>query len=212
MFLDEIGEMTAGLQAKLLRFLEEKIFKRVGGLADIRVDVRVIAATNRYLEKDVKAGAFREDLFYRLQVVRVVLPPLRERKGDVALLARFHIDRFNGEFRKHVHGLTPAAQERLEHYTWPGNVRELRNVTERAMLLADRELLEPQDFTSLTRSISPTQFILPPEGLNLEQVVRQLVVQALERANNNQAKAAELLGLNRDQVRYRTEKFGLREA
>ena len=211
-FLDEIGEMTVGLQAKLLRFLEEKTFKRVGGLTDIRVDVRVIAATNRDLEKEVKAGTFREDLFYRLQVMPVVLPSLRERKGDVALLARFYINRFNGEFRKHVRGLTPAAQELLEHYAWPGNVREMRNAIERAMLLADRELLEPQDFSTLTRTISPTQFKLPPEGVNLEEVERQLVVQALERANNNQTKAAELLGLNRDQVRYRMEKFGLRQA
>jgi DNA-binding NtrC family response regulator len=211
-FLDEIGEMTVGLQAKLLRFLEEKTFKRVGGLADIRVDVRVIAATNRDLEKEVKAGEFREDLFYRLQVMPVVLPSLRERKGDVALLARFYINRFNGEFRKHVRGMTPAAQELLEHYGWPGNVRELRNAIERAMLLADRDHLEPQDFTTLTRTVSPTQFKLPPEGVNLEEVERQLVVQALERANNNQTKAAELLGLNRDQVRYRMEKFGLRQA
>ena len=163
-FLDEIGEMTVGLQAKLLRFLEEKTFKRVGGLADIRVDVRVIAATNRDLEKEVKAGTFREDLFYRLQVMPVVLPPLRERRGDVALLARFYITRFNGEFRKHVRGLSPAAQDLLEHYAWPGNVRELRNAIERAMLLADRELLEPQDFTTLTRTVSAAHFKLPGRG------------------------------------------------
>jgi transcriptional regulator with PAS, ATPase and Fis domain len=210
-FLDEIGEMTMGLQAKLLRFLEEKTFKRVGGLSDIRVDVRVIAATNRDLEKEVAEGAFREDLFYRLQVMPVVLPSLRERRGDVALLARFYINRFNAEFRKHVRGLSPAAQELLEHYPWPGNVRELRNAIERAMLLADRELLEPHDFTTLTRTVSAAHFKLPPEGVNLEEVERQLVVQALERAGNNQTKAAELLGLNRDQVRYRMEKFGLRQ-
>jgi two-component system response regulator AtoC len=210
-FLDEIGEMTVGLQAKLLRFLEEKTFKRVGGLADIRVDVRVIAATNRDLEKEVKDGTFREDLFYRLQVMPVMLPSLRERRGDVALLARFYITRFNGEFRKHVRGLSPAAQELLDHYAWPGNVRELRNAIESAMLLNDRELLEPQDFTTLTRTVSAAHFKLPPEGVNLEDVERQLVVQALERANNNQTKAAELLGLNRDQVRYRMEKFGLRQ-
>jgi len=211
-FLDEIGEMTVGLQAKLLRFLEEKTFKRVGGLADIRVDVRVIAATNRDLEKEVQGGAFREDLFYRLQVMPVVLPSLRERRGDVALLARFYINRFNTEFRKHVRGLSGAAQDLLDQYTWPGNVRELRNAIERAMLLADRELLEPQDFTTLTRTVSAAAFKLPAEGVNLEEVERQLVVQALERANNNQTKAAELLGLNRDQVRYRMEKFGLRQA
>jgi len=210
-FLDEIGEMTVGLQSKLLRFLEEKTFKRVGGLADIRVDVRVIAATNRDLEKEVKAGTFREDLFYRLQVMPVVLPSVRERRGDVTLLARFYINRFNGEFRKHVRGLSTAAQELLDHYAWPGNVRELRNAIERAMLLADRELLEPQDFTTLTRTVSATHFKLPAEGVDLEEVERQLVVQALERANNNQTRAAELLGLNRDQVRYRMEKFGLRQ-
>jgi len=211
-FLDEIGEMTPGLQAKLLRFLEEKTFKRVGGLTDIRVDVRVIAATNRNLEEEVKAGKFREDLFYRLQVMPIVLPPLRERRGDVATLARFYLARFNAEFKKRVRGLTPAAQELLDHYTWPGNVRELRNAIERAMLLADVETLQPGDFTTLTRSVSPTQFALPAEGVDLEDVERQLVIQALERAGHNQTRAAELLGLNRDQVRYRMEKFGLRQA
>ncbi|MBI2186589.1 MAG: sigma-54-dependent Fis family transcriptional regulator [Acidobacteria bacterium] len=208
-FLDEIGEMTPGLQAKLLRFLEEKTFKRVGGLADIRVDVRVIAATNRDLEEEVKAGRFREDLFYRLQVMPLVLPPLRERRGDIPLLAAYYIDRFNREFRKRVRGLTPAAATLVEQYAWPGNVRELRNAIERAMLLNDREWLEPDDFTTLTRTVASTQFRLPPEGLNLEELERQLLVQALERAGGNQTQAAQLLGINRDQVRYRIEKFGL---
>jgi DNA-binding NtrC family response regulator len=208
-FLDEIGEMTPGLQAKLLRFLEEKTFKRVGGLTDIRVDVRVIAATNRNLEEEVKAGKFREDLFYRLQVMPVVLPPLRERRGDIPLLASYFIDRFNREFRKRVRGVTAAAATLLEQYQWPGNIRELRNAIERAMLLADHERLEPEDFTTLTRMVNPTAFKLPPEGLNLEEVERQLLVQALERAGGNQTQAAQLLGINRDQVRYRIEKFGL---
>jgi DNA-binding NtrC family response regulator len=207
-FLDEIGEMTPGLQAKLLRFLEEKTFKRVGGLTDVRVDVRVVAATNRDLEKEVKAGKFREDLFYRLQVMPIVLPPLRERRSDVLRLAHFYIDLFNREFRKKIRGLSPAAAALLEQYPWPGNVRELRNAIERAMLLADRSVLEPQDF-SLTRTVSPAEFSLPPEGVKLEDVERQLVVQALERAAGNQTQAAQLLGINRDQVRYRIEKFGL---
>src|SRR5919109_1285577 len=132
-FLDEIGEITAGLQSKLLRFLEEKTFKRVGGLADVRVDVRVIAATNRDLEQEVKSGKFREDLFYRLQVMPIHLPPLRERRGDVPLLAKYFIDRFNREFRKRVRGLAPAATEFLQQYGWPGNVREMKNAIERAM-------------------------------------------------------------------------------
>jgi DNA-binding NtrC family response regulator len=209
-FLDEIGEMTPGLQSKLLRFLEEKTFKRVGGLSDVRVDVRVIAATNRDLEEEVKTGKFREDLFYRLQVMPILLPPLRERRGDVPLLASYFIDRFNREFRKRVRGVSPAAAEVLQHYQWPGNIRELRNAIERAMLLIDQEWLEPDNFTTLTRTVTPTQFRLPPEGVNLEDVERQLLTQALERAGGNQTQAAQLLGINRDQVRYRLEKFGLK--
>jgi DNA-binding NtrC family response regulator len=208
-FLDEIGEMTPGLQSKLLRFLEEKTFKRVGGLNDIRVDVRVIAATNRNLEDEVKAGKFREDLFYRLQVMPIVLPSLRERRGDVLLLANFYINRYNSEFRKRVKGLTPEAQALLEQYRWPGNVRELRNAIERAMLLADKDRLGPDDFTTLSRSTQTATFRLPPDGVNLEEVERQLLVQALERCHGNQTRAGALLGINRDQVRYRIEKFGL---
>jgi two-component system response regulator AtoC len=211
-FLDEIGEMTPGLQSKLLRFLEEKTFKRVGGLADIRVDVRVIAATNRNLEEEVKTGKFREDLFYRLQVMPIVLPPLRERRGDVLLLANFYINRYNSEFRKRVKGLTPEAQAMLEQYRWPGNVRELRNAIERAMLLADKDRLGPDDFTTLSRTSLTATFRLPPEGVNLEEVERQLLVQALDRSRGNQTRAGMLLGINRDQVRYRIEKFGLTRA
>ena len=211
-FLDEIGEMTPALQAKLLRFLEEKTFKRVGGLSALRVDVRVIAATNRNLEDEVTAGKFREDLFYRLQVMPIALPPLRERRGDVPLLAGFFLDRFNREFRKRVRGLSAPANGVLEQYGWPGNVRELRNAIERAMLLIEGEWLEPEHFTTLTRSVAVTQFRLPPEGVNLDEVERQLLMQALERANGNQTQAAQLLGINRDQVRYRIEKFGLTKA
>ena len=208
-FLDEIGEMAAALQSKLLRFLEEKTFKRVGGLHDVRVDVRLIAATNRDLEDEVAHNRFREDLFYRLQVMPIRLPALRERKGDVRVLAAHFIDRFNREFRKRVQGLSPAAGDLLDSYGWPGNVRELRNAIERAMLLVDRDRLEPEDFTTLTRTVAATQFRLPAEGVNLEEVERQLLVQALDRAGGNQTQAAQLLGLNRDQVRYRIEKFGL---
>ena len=208
-FLDEIGEMTPGLQAKLLRFLEEKTFKRVGGLADIRVDVRVIAATNRNLEEEVSHGKFREDLFYRLQVMPIALPPLRERRGDIPLLASYYIDVFNREFKRHVRGLSAEATTMLEQYQWPGNIRELRNAIERAMLLVEHEWLQPGDFTTLTRSITPAEFKLPAEGISLDEVERQLLVQALERSGGNQTQAGQLLGINRDQVRYRIEKFGL---
>jgi len=208
-FLDEIGEMTPGLQAKLLRFLEEKTFKRIGGLADIKVDVRVVAATHRNLEDEVKAGKFREDLFYRLQVMPVMLPALRDRRGDIPLLVNYYIDRYNREFRKRVRGVSADALLLLEQYRWPGNVRELRNAIERAMLLADRDLLDVQDFTTLSRNAVEATFRLPPEGVNLDEVERQLLVQALERCGGNQTHAGQLLGINRDQVRYRIEKFGL---
>ena len=210
LFLDEIGEMTAGLQAKLLRFLEEKSFKRVGGLSDIHVDVRIVAATNRDLEEAVKAGTFREDLFYRLQVMSLPLPPLRDRPGDVMLLAAWYIERYNREFGKRVRGVTAEAQALLEQYRWPGNVRELRNAIERAMLLSDRDSLGPEAFPILARGTHAPTFRLPPGGLNLEELQRQLLVQALERAGGNQTQAGALLGINRDQVRYRIEKFGLR--
>jgi transcriptional regulator with PAS, ATPase and Fis domain len=208
-FLDEIGEMTPALQAKLLRFLEEKTFKRIGGLADIHVDVRVVAATHRNLEEQVAAGKFREDLFYRLQVMPVTLPALRERAGDIPLLVNYYIDRYNREFRKRVRGVSPDALALLEQYRWPGNVRELRNAIERAMLLADRDTLGVEQFSTLSRNAVAATFRLPPEGVNLEEVERQLVVQALERCGGNQTHAGALLGINRDQVRYRIEKFGL---
>ncbi len=209
-FLDEIGEMTPGLQAKLLRFLEEKTFRRVGGVADLRVDVRVVAATNRQLDAEVKAGRFREDLFYRLQVLPVTLPPLRERAGDVSLLAACFVDRYNPEFRKAVRGLTADALTVLEQYRWPGNVRELRNAVERAMLLTDGAWLTPEHFASvLPAATSAARFRLPADGVSLEDVERGLLVQALDRAHGNQTRAGQLLGINRDQVRYRIEKFGL---
>jgi DNA-binding NtrC family response regulator len=212
-YLDEIGDMTPALQAKLLRFLEEKAFKRVGGAEDIRVDVRVIAATNQDLEEAVRKGDFREDLYYRLNVLPVVMPPLRERTGDVDLLARHFLDTFNREFRKTVTGLSPDAIRLLESYPWPGNVRELKNAVERAVLLAEGDRLGPEDFLALgagtARLGTQAGFLLPPSGLDIHDVERSLVEQALERTGGNQTRAGDLLGLNRDQIRYRIEKFNL---
>jgi DNA-binding NtrC family response regulator len=210
-FLDEIGEMVPGLQAKLLRFLEEKTFKRVGGSVDIKVDVRVVAATNRNLQDEVKQGKFREDLFYRLNVLPIVLPPLRDRADDIPRLVAFYVDVYNTEFKKKITGVTPEAMQQIQRHPWPGNVRELRNAIERAMLLSDGPLLDASDFSAggavpmrLGESVE-----LPAGGLDLEQLERSLVVQALERTGWNQTKAAALLGLNRDQIRYRVEKFHL---
>ena len=209
-FLDEIGEMALALQAKLLRFLEEKTFKRVGGAEDVRVDVRVVAATNRNLEDDVRDGSFREDLFYRLNVLPIRLPPLRDRAEDVPVLARFFADGFNREFRKSVREIAPEAMEALQGYAWPGNVRELRNAVERAVLLGEDGRLTVDDFPlHAPRGSASAEVALPPGGTNLEAMERSLVAQALDRTGWNQTRAAALLGLNRDQIRYRIEKFGL---
>ena len=209
-FLDEIGEMVPGLQAKLLRFLEEKSFKRVGGAGDIHVDVRVVAATNRNLEEQVAKGAFRSDLYYRLNVLPIRLPSLREHPDDVPALVNFFVDTFNTEFKKRIGGVSPSALTMLKSYGWPGNVRELRNVVERAMLLAEGDRLDARDFGALKAGlVAADSFDLPPGGVNLEELEKSLVVQALRRAGGNQTKAAGLLGLNRDQIRYRIEKFGL---
>jgi DNA-binding NtrC family response regulator len=221
-FLDEIGDMPASLQSKLLRFLQEKRFRRVGGTVDLEVDVRIIAATNRDLKKLVDEGQFREDLFYRLNVIPITLPSLRERLPDVQLLAGHFVDEFNHEFKKEVRGLTPAALEVLVAYSWPGNVRELRNVIERAMILGTRPEIDVDD---LPFELSPGAearssgnggngkggFTLPPQGVNIEGVERSLLVQALRRCRGNKTRASRLLGLNRDQVRYRIDKFGLTE-
>jgi len=209
-FLDEIGEMALALQAKLLRFLEEKTFKRVGGAEDVHVDVRVIAATNRNLEDDVRGGSFREDLFYRLNVLPIRLPPLRDRAEDVPVLARFFADGFNREFRKSVREIAPEAMEALQGHAWPGNVRELRNAVERAVLLGEDGRLTVDDFPlHAPRGSASAEVALPPGGTNLEAMERSLVAQALDRTGWNQTRAAALLGLNRDQIRYRIEKFGL---
>lgn len=214
-FLDEVAETVPSFQATLLRFLEEKTFRRLGGASDIKVDVRVIAATNRDLEGTVRDGRFREDLYYRLNVMRIELPPLRDRDRDVVLLAEYYIRAFSQEFRRPVRRLTPAAERALCAYSWPGNVRELRNLIERAVLLAESEYLEASDFEqahSLRKLDVPltTGIHLPAKGLDLEDVERQLVVLALDRTRGNQTKAAALLGLHRDQIRYRIEKFGLK--
>jgi two-component system, NtrC family, response regulator AtoC len=214
-FLDEIGEMVPSLQAKLLRVLEEKTFKRVGGSADIHVDVRVVAATNKTLQDEVRAGKFREDLFYRLNVLPILLPPLRERADDIPLLTAFYVDAYNAEFKKKVRGVTAEAMKRLTSYGWPGNVRELRNAVERAMLLAEGDTLTADDFTlggGAGAAHLSDRVELPASGIDLDQLERSLVVQALERTGWNQTRASALLGLNRDQIRYRIEKFRLEKA
>jgi two-component system, NtrC family, response regulator AtoC len=228
-FLDEIGELELGLQAKLLRVLEEGAFRRVGGLKDIPLDVRVVAASNRDLRAESEAGRFRLDLYYRLSVIQIDLPPLRERGDDVLLLAEHFIAHFNERLRKKVRGLSAEVAGIFRRYAWPGNVRELRNVIERVMILEDGDLITP---TYLPRGLSPEDapgaavahvpagqspadeargaaatFRLPGAGVQLEEVELSLVRQAMERSGGNQTRAAELLGISRDQLRYRLKKL-----
>lgn len=238
LFLDEIGELELSVQAKLLRVLEEGSFRRVGGLRDLPLDVRVIASSNRDLKTDSEAGRFRLDLYYRLSVIQIDIPPLRERSDDAILLAQHYINLFNERLRKRVRGLTAEVAETFSQYPWPGNVRELRNVIERVMILEDGDLItskylprgfgrdgtgtgresvaewasrhesehveKPQPVASQSTSLP---FRLPPEGVVLDEVEMSLVRQALERSNGNQTRAAELLGISRDQLRYRLKKL-----
>ena len=204
-FLDEISEMSVWLQGKLLRVLESRTFRRIGGTRDIHVNVRVIAASSQNLEAGVSAGSFRQDLLYRLAVMAVMLPPLRERGDDVVALTKHFIDRYNAEFHKAVRSLTPAAVARLTEHTWPGNVRELRNTIERAVLLADGDRIGAHDI--LLPKQADGLFRLPANGVDLRELEQQLLQQALERTHGNHTLAGRLLGINRDQVRYRVQKM-----
>ena len=210
-FLDEVGDMPPGLQAKLLRFLEDRTFRRVGGTKEISVDVRVIAATNRDLEKAIEEGRFRTDLMFRLHVVTIDLPAVRDRGDDVILLAEHYAAQFAKDFRKPITSIDEGAVQILKSYAWPGNVREIRNVIERAVLLSRGDRLTSDDLV-LGRGNRQTEvgpFALPPNGMDLHKLEDELVRQALARAGNNQTKAAKLLGLSRDAFRYRLEKLGL---
>jgi transcriptional regulator with PAS, ATPase and Fis domain len=214
--LDEIGDLPPGGQAKLLRLLENKTFRRVGGVTELKADVRVIAATNVNLEDRVAEGRFRADLFFRLNVVRILVPGLREHSDDVPALCAHFIARFNQEMKRHVQGVSAAAMEQLRAYGWPGNIRELRNVIERAFILyAGMEEVRPEHLTPEIRKsthVKKQERSAPTvgaEGVVLEDVERKLIVEAMERSAGNQSKAARLLGVSRDTLRYRLKKHGL---
>jgi two-component system, NtrC family, response regulator AtoC len=213
LFLDEIGELSASVQGKLLRFIEEKRFRRVGGTKDLSVDARVVAATNRDLEREVEAGRFRADLYYRLSVIPIHIPPLRERGGDVAVLAKAFFGTFAAEFGRRVRRISPEAMEVLERYPWPGNVRELRNVLERSVLLADGPELTaamlPPEVRRAPEHAGTPAVALSPDGLDLEELERQLLETALKRSEGNRTEAGRLLGLSRHQIRNRLQKWGL---
>ncbi|HEX5885095.1 MAG TPA: sigma-54 dependent transcriptional regulator [Pyrinomonadaceae bacterium] len=220
LLLDEIGELELSLQAKLLRVLEEGAFRRVGGLKDIPMDVRVLAASNRDLKAESEAGRFRLDLYYRLSVIQIDIPPLRERGDDVLLLAQHYIDTIGSRLKrnKKINSLSPEAKDVFIKYHWPGNVRELRNVIERALILEESDqitteylpggLLAPVRLSALsTTTDPPSQFVLPSQGISLDEAELSFVRQAIERSGGNQTRAAELLGISRDQLRYRLKKL-----
>jgi two-component system response regulator PilR (NtrC family) len=215
--LDEVAEMSPMLQVKLLRFLQDHIFRRVGGTEDIEVDVRIMAATNKNLTQLIQQGTFREDLFYRLNVISVELPPLRERWEDIPLLARNFLDLFATRAGRPAMGITPEAMEVLMAYSWPGNVRELENVIERAVALTTEDEMRVESLPLSVCKSPPAPLLprleVPPEGLDLEQVVadleKSLMQDALQKAGGVQTKAAQLLGINFRSFRYRAKKYGM---
>lgn len=215
--LDEIGELSLDLQVKLLRVLQEKRFYRLGGEKEINVDVRVIAATNRNLEEEVKKGTFREDLYYRLNVAKVNIPPLRERKEDVRMFAMAFVHEFAQKFNRNNINLSDDAMVLLENQYWKGNIRELRNAIERAMLLLDGDELKEKHFSFL-QSVKEAKtekdndvFMLkiPREGISIDVVIKNLILQTLELTKGNQVRAAKILGLSRSKLRYRMEQLGI---
>ncbi len=213
-FLDEIGDMSMKTQAKVLRALQDGEIEPVGAGQPVRVDVRVLAATNKDLRDEIDAGRFREDLYYRLSTIPITLPPLRERSEDVPLLARYFLDFYSRKMGRQCRGFTEAAMRKLTGYGWPGNVREMRNAVERAVLLGAGPEIDAAGLL-LGAAIPGTgqegapAFQLPPEGCDLADVERQLIEQALARTQGNQTRAAELVGLTRDQIRYKIEKYEL---
>jgi PAS domain S-box-containing protein len=217
LFLDEIGEIPLMLQAKLLRVLEDQSFRRVGGLKDIKLDLRVVAATNKNLREAVKEGAFRQDLYFRLNVIQISIPPLRERIEDIVPLTQFFVEHYNRKFKRNVEGVTDAVAQQLEMHDWPGNVRELRNAIERAMILEESARITsaslPMAISRPDTTISMPAAMgaeIPNDGMSLEDNERNLLVRALEKTNGNQTQAARLLRVTRDTLRYKMKKFNLR--
>lgn len=215
LFLDEIGDLNISMQAKILRALQEREIMRVGGTRPIKVDVRVIAATNRDLEAMVKDGRFREDLYYRLNIIPILIPPLRNRRDDIPPLVDFFIAKHSVTSNRQIQGLTASARNLVMSYSWPGNVRQLESAIERAILLCEGNEIQVEDLPVEIRqegtSASAFNFKLPPEGISFEEVERSLITQAMEQTNWNITRAAKLLGLSFRTLQYRLEKFGMKK-
>ncbi|MEI6213408.1 MAG: sigma-54 dependent transcriptional regulator [Desulfuromonadales bacterium] len=210
-FLDEIGEMNVAIQAKLLRAIQEKEVRRVGGKVNIPLDVRIVSATNKELEQEIKKGGFREDLFYRLNVIRINLPPLRERGSDVKTLAEFFVKKYSKAAGIEIDGISRPALKLLMGYTWPGNVRQLESVVERSVLMAESNYIEPDDLPAEVSACGSlaggVPFDLPPDGIAIEELEKGLIIKAMERADWVIGKAAPLLGMSYKTLQYRLDKF-----
>jgi len=216
LFLDEVGELPPPAQVKILRVLEEKEYFKLGSVEKKKADVRFIAATNKDLEAGVKNGKFRDDLFFRLNVVRMRVPPLRERQEDVLALFHFFMARFNEQFRKGFLRISPGAEERLLSHPWPGNVRELRNAVERIILLERGDTIEEKHLSFLgAREEEKPDFqvrpVIPPQGVILDEVMKEYIVEALKMKKGNKIQAAKLLGISRSALLYRMEKYGMKD-
>lgn len=212
LFLDEIGDLPLMMQTKILRVLQDREVRRIGGKESIKIDVRILAATNRNLDKEVPAGRFREDLYYRLRVVQIELPPLRDRKEDIPALVSFFIEKYNIEFGRRIKGVSDSSVKALMEYHWPGNIRQLEAVIERAVLMSDTDTIQPRDFKDELRISSEKSLLtmdIPDEGINFEEVERELLKKAMMKSNNVAAKAARLLGMSYKTFWYRLEKFGI---
>jgi two-component system response regulator HydG len=215
LFLDEVSEMSVGMQVKLLRALQEREITRVGGEMSIRIDVRVIAATNKDLFQEVKKGNFREDLYYRLNVVTLKVPPLRERREDIPLLAQHFLNTFSEKNHKQIKGITPQAMDRLLKYAWPGNVRELMNAVERAVVLSRSDYLDEEDLPLSTRENerSEDESVLLKGGVSanlpLEDVEKATILRTLESSMGNKSEAARRLGITRKTLHKKLKKYGM---
>jgi DNA-binding NtrC family response regulator len=212
LFLDEIGELSPSIQVKLLRFLQEREFQRLGSNINLQVDVRIISATNRDLEVQVKEGAFREDLFYRLKVVTMSLPPLRERKEDLSLLIDHFVDKFAVDNGKNIKGLTSEARDVLLKYDYPGNVRELVNIMERAVVIARDEYITTDDlpFKSVSPADDSDKKASGALRESVDELEKKLIIEAMEKTQDNQTKAADILGISERMLRYKLKKYGLK--
>jgi DNA-binding NtrC family response regulator len=213
LFLDEIGSMTLSTQTKVLRILQEREFERMGGNRTVKVDVRMVAATNANLEESISRGEFREDLFYRINVVNITVPPLRERKQDIVPLSRYFIDRFSADLKKGVKGMAPSAVRALQRHTWPGNIRELENTIERAVLMCDSDTITSDDlnlFPEQTSNVGSLNLRLPPTGIDLDELEKQAILEALRINNWVQKEAARFLGISSRVMNYKVAKYEIK--